>query len=69
MAAHHAHLTIDLLTAAQAPAALSQLRVPSRQTQALLCGAPDSVEAFAKRLYLAGLPRNQLLADVFLPHG
>lgn len=69
LAAHHAHLTIDLLTAAQAPAALSQLRVPSRQTQALLCGAPDSVEAFAKRLYLAGLPRNQLLADVFLPHG
>jgi hypothetical protein len=31
--------------------------------------APGSVEAFAKRLFLAGLPRNQLLADVFLPRG
>ncbi|MDN5484276.1 MAG: iron-sulfur-binding ferredoxin reductase, partial [Pseudomonas sp.] len=27
---------------------------------------PASVEAFSKRLFLAGLPRNQLLADVFL---
>jgi hypothetical protein len=48
---------------------LAQLRLVSRQTLALLCGHPVSVEAFSKRLFLAGLPRNQLLADVFLPRG
>ena len=48
---------------------LAKLRLVSRQTLALVCGAPDSVDAFARRLYLAGLPRNQLLADVFLPRG
>jgi hypothetical protein len=51
------------------PQALAQLRLVSRQTLALVCGAPDSVDAFARRLYLAGLPRNQLLADVFVPRG
>ncbi|SDX52508.1 iron-sulfur-binding ferredoxin reductase [Pseudomonas sp. NFACC08-1] len=69
LAAKHQNLTVELLTAAEAPSALAQLRLVSRQTQALLCGHPDRVEAFAKRLYLAGLPRNQLLADVFLPRG
>jgi NAD(P)H-flavin reductase/ferredoxin len=66
LAAKHPNLNVELLTAAEAPAALAQLRLASRQTQALVCGHPDRVEAFAKRLYLAGLPRNQLLADVFL---
>ena len=33
---------------------------------ALLCGSPGSVEDFAKRLYLAGLPRNKVLADVYV---
>ncbi|WP_447793867.1 MULTISPECIES: iron-sulfur-binding ferredoxin reductase [Pseudomonas] len=69
MAASRPNLSIELWTAAELPAALAQLRLVSRQTLALVCGAPDSVDAFARRLYLAGLPRNQLLADVFLPHG
>jgi NAD(P)H-flavin reductase/ferredoxin len=69
LAAHHPNLEIELLTTAELPAALAQLRLVSRQTLALLCGHPDSVDAFARRLYLAGLPRNQLLADVFLPRG
>ena len=69
LAAKYENLSVELLTAAEAPSALAQLRLVSRQTQALLCGHPDRVEAFAKRLYLAGLPRNQLLADVFLPRG
>ncbi len=69
LAAKHQNLSVELLTAAEASSALAQLRLVSRQTQALLCGHPDRVEAFAKRLYLAGLPRNQLLADVFLPRG
>ncbi|AYC34121.1 iron-sulfur-binding ferredoxin reductase [Pseudomonas cavernae] len=66
LAAAHPNLELELLTAAELPAALAQLRLVSRQTLALLCGSPSSVEAFARRLYLAGLPRNQLLADVFL---
>jgi NAD(P)H-flavin reductase/ferredoxin len=69
MAASRSNLSVELWTAAELPAALAQLRLVSRQTLALLCGAPDSVDAFARRLYLAGLPRNQLLADVFLPRG
>ncbi|BBP66772.1 hypothetical protein PHLH5_43130 [Pseudomonas sp. Cab53] len=69
LASKHANLDVELLTATEAPSVLAQLRLVSRQTQALLCGHPDRVEAFAKRLYLAGLPRNQLLADVFLPRG
>ncbi|MGY2290317.1 iron-sulfur-binding ferredoxin reductase [Pseudomonas sp. SDO528_S397] len=69
LAASHANLSVTLWTQAQLADALAQLRLVSRQTLALLCGHPDSVEAFAKRLFLAGLPRNQLLADVFLPRG
>ncbi|NVZ22764.1 iron-sulfur-binding ferredoxin reductase [Pseudomonas costantinii] len=69
LAAHHPNLTVELWTAAELTQALAQLRLVSRQTLALLCGHPASVEAFSKRLFLAGLPRNQLLADVFLPRG
>ena len=65
----HPNLTVELWTAAESAQALAQLRLVSRQTLALLCGHPASVEAFSKRLFLAGLPRNQLLADVFLPRG
>ncbi|MBJ2268351.1 iron-sulfur-binding ferredoxin reductase [Pseudomonas sp. MF6772] len=69
LAASHPSLSVELWTAAQLTEALAQLRLVSRQTLALLCGHPCSVEAFSKRLFLAGLPRNQLLADVFLPRG
>ncbi|UZE27830.1 iron-sulfur-binding ferredoxin reductase [Pseudomonas asplenii] len=69
LAASHANLTVECLSATELPEFLAKLRVASRQTLALLCGAPASVEAFARRLYLAGLPRNQLLADVFVQCG
>jgi NAD(P)H-flavin reductase/ferredoxin len=69
LAAKYPNLHIELLTEAELPTALAQLRLVSRQTLALVCGSPDSVDAFARRLYLAGLPRNQLLADVFVPRG
>lgn len=69
LAANRPQLSVELWQGAELTAALAQLRLVSRQTQALLCGHPDSVDAFARRLYLAGLPRNQLLADVFLPRG
>jgi len=69
LAAAHSNLTVELWTATGLADGLAQLRLVSRQTLALLCGHPASVEAFSKRLFLAGLPRNQLLADVFLPRG
>ncbi|MDD2159050.1 iron-sulfur-binding ferredoxin reductase [Pseudomonas sp. MIL19] len=68
LAASHSQVQVELVVAAELPAALAELRLVSRQTIALLCGHPDSVETFARRLYLAGLPRSQVFADVFLPH-
>ena len=67
LAARHSNLNIELVSATEAAAALAELRLVSRQTRALLCGSPASVEAFARRLYLLGVPRNQVLADIFLP--
>lgn len=69
LARSHPALTVEYVTGAELPEFLAGLRLVSRQTLALLCGAPSSVEAFSRRLFLAGLPRNQLLADVFVPRG
>lgn len=66
LAAGHPQVQVQLITADELPAALAALQVVSRQTMALLCGSAISVEHFAKRLYMVGLPRSQLLADVFL---
>ena len=67
LVAEHPQVQVDLLDTTELTAVLAELKLVSRQTRALLCGSPASVERFARRLYLAGLPRNQLLADVFLP--
>lgn len=64
----HPHIQLDLIEAAALPGALAVLRPGSRQTIALACGGPDTVDAIARRLYLAGLPRRQLFTDLFLPH-
>lgn len=66
LAARHVNLQVELVTAAQLPAALAELRLVSRQTLALLCGHPETVDGFARRLYMAGLPRSQMFADLFL---
>jgi NAD(P)H-flavin reductase/ferredoxin len=66
LAQAHPNLQIDLISAVDFQNALVSLRITSRQTVALVCGAPASVEAFSKRLFIAGLPRGQLLADVFV---
>lgn len=68
LAERHAQVQVELIEGAQLPAFLATLRLASRQTVALLCGRPETVEAISRRLYLAGLPRSQLLSDLFLPH-
>lgn len=57
---------VQLVTPQNLATTLSDLRMLSRKSMALVCGSPGTVEDFAKRLYLAGLPRNQVLADVFV---
>ena len=61
LAQAHPNLLVEQFPAGEPP----PLRLSSRQTIALVCGSPASVEAYSKRLYIAGLPRSQLLADVF----
>ncbi|MGS7253715.1 iron-sulfur-binding ferredoxin reductase [Pseudomonas sp. SK] len=59
---------VELVLAEQLEDVLAGLRPSSRQTLALLCGAPGSVERFARRLFIAGVPRGQVFADVFVEH-
>ncbi|WP_449431349.1 iron-sulfur-binding ferredoxin reductase [Pseudomonas putida] len=61
-------VSVELVLADGLDAALAELRPSSRQTVALLCGSPGSVERFARRLFIAGVPRNQVFADVFVEH-
>lgn len=68
LAGEHPNLELEWVLRDELADFLAQLRVVSRQTHALVCGHADSVEAFAKRLFLAGLPRSQLLADTFVAH-
>lgn len=66
LAAEHPQLQVELWTTAELQPALAQLRLVSRQTRALLCGHPSTVDDFARRLYMLGLPRSQIFADLFL---
>ncbi len=59
---------VDLVLEEQMDEALARLRPPSRQTVALVCGAAGSVERFARRLFIAGVPRGQVFTDVFVEH-
>ncbi|HDS1735656.1 MULTISPECIES: iron-sulfur-binding ferredoxin reductase [Pseudomonas] len=68
LVAEHPQVSVELIAVEQFQQALAGLRLASRQTVALACGAPGSVEQFARRLFIAGLPRSQLLADVFTEH-
>ncbi|WP_144171276.1 iron-sulfur-binding ferredoxin reductase [Pseudomonas sp. Kh13] len=63
-----ANVDVELILAEQLDEALAGLRPSSRQTVALVCGAPGSVERFARRLFIAGVPRGQVFADVFVEH-
>ncbi|AXM96278.1 iron-sulfur-binding ferredoxin reductase [Pseudomonas plecoglossicida] len=61
-------VTVEQVLADQLDEALAGLRLFSRQTIALVCGSAGSVERFARRLFIAGVPRNQVFADVFVEH-
>lgn len=68
LAAGHSNVKVEWVETDRLDEALAALRVVSRQTVALLCGAPGNVERFARRLFIAGLPRGQVFADVFTEH-
>jgi len=69
LAQQHSQIQVALVNTQEAQTALAGVRLASRQTVALVCGSPASVELFSKRLFIAGLPRGQVLADVFLEKG
>lgn len=59
----HPALAVDCVTTLP-----SGLRA-DRRTMALVCGAAQSVEAFSKALFMAGVPRSQVLVERFLVRG
>ncbi|GIZ11027.1 iron-sulfur-binding ferredoxin reductase [Pseudomonas sp. NCCP-436] len=66
LASVYPNLQLEWLTTSEQAAFLADLRLVSRQTLVLACGSASSVEAFARRLFLIGVPRSQVLADIFL---
>jgi len=61
-----AGVNVELVLAEQLDEALAGLRPSSRQTVALVCGAPNSVERLARWLFIAGVPRRQVFTDRFV---
>ncbi|UFH50043.1 iron-sulfur-binding ferredoxin reductase [Pseudomonas sp. KNUC1026] len=59
----HPALAVECVTALP-----SGLRA-DRRTIALVCGSPQSVEVFGKALFMAGVPRSQVLVERFLVRG
>lgn len=71
--AHYLAAELDALAEAHPSLALEYLAgddwpAPARlarQTQVLVCGAPGFVEGCGKRLFMAGVPRGQVLGEAF----
>ena len=61
----HGNLQLEWVDGEEARQRLAQLNIASRQEVALVCGRPGFVEACARRLFLAGLPRRQVLVEAF----
>lgn len=66
LADRHRNLSIEWVDSEQAPDRLQSIRATSRQEIALICGGSGFVDDCAKRMFLAGLPRGQVLSDTFL---
>lgn len=66
LADQHSQLSLHLRTHAELASDLTQLRLASRKTLALLCGQPAFVEQLRKPLFMAGLPGRQILDEAFI---
>jgi ferredoxin-NADP reductase len=66
LASRHANLRLEWIDAGERDRALRALRPVTRQEIALLCGGSAFVEAGARQLFLAGLPRGQIFSDAFV---
>ncbi|TRX75401.1 iron-sulfur-binding ferredoxin reductase [Pseudomonas mangiferae] len=67
LAASHPHVQVELPETDALQTVLAGLRIVPRPTRALLCGSLAFVDDLSRRLYMAGLPRTQLLTEAFLP--
>lgn len=65
VAGQHDNLQLEWVAGEEGRQRLAKLTIASRQEVALVCGRPGFVEACARRLFLAGLPRGQVLAEAF----
>lgn len=61
----HGNLQVEWVDGGEGRQRLARLAIASRQEVALVCGRPGFVEACTRRLFLAGLPRSQVLAEAF----
>lgn len=66
LASEHPQFTVQLRNRAELASDLTQLRLASRKTLALLCGQPAFVEQLRKPLFMAGLPGRQILDEAFI---
>lgn len=66
LASAHPKLSLRLRPRTELAADLTQLRLASRSTLALVCGPPAFVEQLRKPLFMAGLPGRQILDEAFL---
>jgi CDP-4-dehydro-6-deoxyglucose reductase, E3 len=60
------NLSIEQIDSGRVGSRLQSVRAASRQEIALICGGSGFVEDCAKRMFLAGLPRGQVLSDTFV---
>lgn len=65
LAGLHGNLQVEWVDGEEGRQRLGRLAIASRQEVALVCGRPGFVEACARRLFLAGLPRGQILVEAF----
>lgn len=62
----HHNLNVEWVDSQLARSRVRSIRITSRQEIALICGGAEFVEDCAKRMFLAGLPRGQVLSDTFV---
>lgn len=66
LAGMHQQLRVEQFDRVEVEAAMQSLRIVSRQEIALICGGGAFVERCARRLFMAGLPRGQIVGEAFI---